>query len=186
MFEREDRFVAMEYDDCDVTVTSGGQTIDEHMRSIGFQVQRRSFSLFISFSLLLSVSLAHTLTCTHHRYTLSHPLSYTPTHTHTHTHIQIQNPQIGGIVIHQKQQLLLSEPFSQHLSFLRVSKTWLVRQRRLAALAAQKQPRMTQNRPPIQQHRMPKRRKLASNRQILRRKFKALFLDKRMLTAYIR
>ena len=130
MFEREDRFVAMEYDDCDVTVTSGGQTIDEHMRSIGFQVQRRSFSLFISFSLLLSVSLAHTLTCTHHRYTLSHPLSYTPTHTHTHTHIQIQNPQIGGIVIHQKQQLLLqqlllSEPFSQHnsLSFLRVSKT---------------------------------------------------------------
>ena len=38
MFERENRFVAMEYDDCDVTVvTSGGETIDEHMRSIGFQ-----------------------------------------------------------------------------------------------------------------------------------------------------
>lgn len=37
MFERENRFVAMEYDDCDVTVTPGGETIDEHMRSIGFQ-----------------------------------------------------------------------------------------------------------------------------------------------------
>ncbi len=35
MFEREDRFVAMEYDDCDVSV---GETIDDHMRSIGFQV----------------------------------------------------------------------------------------------------------------------------------------------------
>ena len=37
MFEREDRFVAMEYDDCDVSV---GETIDDHMRSIGFQVLR--------------------------------------------------------------------------------------------------------------------------------------------------
>ena len=36
MFERENRFVAMEYDDCDVSV---GETIDDHMRSIGFQVQ---------------------------------------------------------------------------------------------------------------------------------------------------
>jgi hypothetical protein len=37
MFERENNFVAMEYDDCDVTVAQP-QTIDDHMRSIGFQV----------------------------------------------------------------------------------------------------------------------------------------------------
>jgi len=43
MFERENRFVAMEYDDCDVTVSSGAETIDDHMRSIGFQVWIRKF-----------------------------------------------------------------------------------------------------------------------------------------------
>jgi len=36
MFEREHNFVAMEYDDCDVSVAQP-QTIDDHMRSIGFQ-----------------------------------------------------------------------------------------------------------------------------------------------------
>ena len=41
MFERENRFVAMEYDDCDVTVSSGAETIDDHMRSIGFQVKQQ-------------------------------------------------------------------------------------------------------------------------------------------------
>jgi hypothetical protein len=43
MFERENRFVALEYDDCDVSVThSGGETIDDQMRSIGFQVMTKT------------------------------------------------------------------------------------------------------------------------------------------------
>ena len=51
MFEREHNFVAMEYDDCDVSVAQP-QTIDDNMRSIGFQVGNTSKTLVL-FSLTL-------------------------------------------------------------------------------------------------------------------------------------